>query len=645
MNKYLNVTKITFFLLILSHFAIASDEDKINTEQETTVVDFFKASVIADVVVNPSGKYIAYVKGNKIVVGNNKLKFHPFYTLKAMSVQEITWIGESNLIVEVFDRITKSISFEYFKMEFEGENIISTHMTSIYQRGYLLDPLIEEPNKILFAIYKTKKEKSYTNVFKLDLQEIIAHQVQSVKKLNRSNSKSMYWMLDSQKNLTYSLGYIEEKPTIYKKAKKKRTWSQIFQGSKDNSFIPKAISKDESKLWVLSNELTDKLALLEYNLNNMLNPKILFEHDKFDLKDIIISPEQEVIGVIFLEKGLLKYKYFSKKQGDSHQLLQNKFPNQTIHTIGANKDQSVQVIIAVSANNPGSVYKCHVKNLDCELIDSLKPWLSDVKLSETTSLQVESEEGFTIEGFLTLPSSNKKSYPLIVMPHGGPIGVSDYGYFDSHVQWLAYNNYAILQVNYRGSSGYGKKFEAAGFKQWGRGIENDIDNTLNYALKSHPQLDPKNICIFGSSYGGYSALMSIIRNPKMYKCAASFAGVSDLTLMFNKSSIKNNDELTTLLKKIVGDPDSEQAELMEYSPVYQFQKIKNPIFLAHGTKDNRVDVEHSWRLKKMLSMANKDVKWLPMDGTKHGFQNTLEVKTFYDNLIPFFDKHLKTTSK
>ena len=208
------------------------------------------------------------------------------------------------------------------------------------------------------------------------------------------------------------------------------------------------------------------------------------------------------------------------------------------------------------------------------------------------------------------------------------------------MQWLAHNGYAVLQINYRGSSGYGTDFAEAGLRELGRGIEDDIDAAVMTALAAYSQLDRNRIGLFGASYGGYSALMSVIRNPDLYRCGASFAGVTDLTLLFAKSRVHKNPELREKVARIVGDPDLDYEEQTRNSPVYRYREIDRPIFLAHGTKDGVVDIEHSWRLRMLMRRRGVDPDFVVIDDAGHGFDYVEDAELLYVPLLAFLDKHL-----
>jgi dipeptidyl aminopeptidase/acylaminoacyl peptidase len=228
------------------------------------------------------------------------------------------------------------------------------------------------------------------------------------------------------------------------------------------------------------------------------------------------------------------------------------------------------------------------------------------------------------------------------MPHGGPISVQDTRHFDRHTQFLAALGYAVLQPNYRGSSGYGKTFQNQGMGQWGRLIEDDIESGMKEVIRLG-LVNPDKICVYGISYGGYSALISAINRPKGFVCAASYAGVTDLPLLFNDIELIDSNAMRSMMEKIVGDPKTEMQELLSFSPVYQADNVSIPLFLAHGEQDRIVDIEHYYRMKKVLDIHNKPYTKMVFDDEGQGFRYLENSIVFYFELNKFFQASFEDT--
>ena len=338
----------------------------------------------------------------------------------------------------------------------------------------------------------------------------------------------------------------------------------------------------------------------------------------------------------FIEKGMAKQVYFS----DDYSALTTRLSKSTeiegVYAVDMDKSGNNIIFVADDSANPGQTYYYNRTTDSFSHLIDLYPWLSNKSLSKTKLLRLEAEDGVTLEAFLTLPST--KNPPLVVIPHGGPIGVSDSRHYSGNIQVLVDAGFATLQVNYRGSAGYGKAFKQQGLQQWGRLIEDDIEQALAYTKENY-DVNPNQVCIVGGSYGGYSALYSVIRSPQLYKCAAAFAGVTDLALRFQRSDAQR-DDMMRALTEIMGDPKTQQDELFKYSPLYQFKGITKPVFIAHGTDDNIVDIEHSYRLHFALKDHGIKHKWMVMDDVGHGFSYPDDAAVYYNALIEFLNSQL-----
>ncbi len=619
--------------------AVGADAD---ARTGTTFEDLYKQGEIRDAILSPTSSFVAYVSDNIIMAGNSELGYHEIFDFGSLRLVRLRWSGDNVLIGSFRGKTAGTPSLHAMEIgivdgEF-GEVRHEYHAIS----GYVHNLLHESPEYIEFALYN--KDAGYTavNIFRINVFRQIFPQTKSRKRLNKGASQFVNFLEDSDGEYVVGVSRPEGPPQIWVKRDKRSSWEHIWSAPEDAFFVPVRLSPDGRYFWALSNVTTDRIAAIEFDLDSASIRKVLYQHDRFDLDDIIIASDEKIpVAASHNEAGLNKYHFFSGNSQATFSRVQALFPDQSVILTDFSDDDQVQLVYVTSAQNPGEVHLCNPGTGGCELVGATRPWLSDVRLAETIGLQVASTDGLTIEAFLTLPVNPGESIPLLAMPHGGPIGVADNKYYSGDVQWLALNGYAVLQVNYRGSGGYGKSFESSGLREWGRGIEDDVEASISHALTVVPALDADRVGIVGSSYGGYSALMSVIENPELFKCAASFAGVTDLTLLFNQSSARKNEGLRDQLVEMIGDPNVDYDELLEYSPVYQYKRIGRPVFIAHGNNDPVVDVEHSWRLRTMLNLAGANPEFLIFEKLGHGFPYVSQAQSFYDPLIEFLDECLK----
>jgi dipeptidyl aminopeptidase/acylaminoacyl peptidase len=297
------------------------------------------------------------------------------------------------------------------------------------------------------------------------------------------------------------------------------------------------------------------------------------------------------------------------------------------------------LVLAASASDPGAYYRVDLDTRDIREIGKVAPWLQPKDLAQVTALRVKSGDGTEFDAFLAAPPGVARP-PIVVLPHGGPIGVMDGREFSREVQFLAERGMAVLQVNYRGSEGYGKSFLEAGKREWGRGIEDDIDAALAQVI-ARGAVDEQRMCLAGGSYGGYSALIGVLRHPDRFRCAASFAGVTDIPLMFASSDWSVSPLARKTMAEVVGDPATEYETLKGLSPVYQVDKLRVPVFIAQGSHDVRVHPDHAYRMKAMLELGGKEFEWLMVEDMGHGFDSLEQECAYFKRLRNFLTRRLE----
>lgn len=630
-------------LLIIAGLAASASHAQESDATTLTFHDLFRSAAVRSVELSPTAEYLVYQSDQKVYAGNEALGYVLIFDFsESERIREIAWIGENTLILRAYNRDTGRSRLYSSKLGLdENGELVELTWERHPVRGYLHDALLDDPDRVVYARYRDEDDAVAVDLYRINVFDKSDRLFRGRNKIDTGSDEFVEYVEDQAGNYVVGLKRQNGIPEIWQRSASGGEWQQRWVANKESSIHPVSVSSDGQTLYALSNVSTDKVAAVEFDLQTGKLARVIYEHERFDLGRILVDDDHPVpYGVVFSEQGLLRYHFFADERDEEFRDLQEKFPDKGIVIIGRANDDNVLLVSASTSKDHGEIYRCDKISDQCEMVISLSPWLEGKTLSDTVVLQIEAEEGLLVDAFLTLPAAGGESVPLVVMPHGGPIGVRDSRYYSGDVQWLAHNGYAVLQVNYRGSSGYGREFVEAGLRELGRGIEDDIDSAVTLALQSYPQLDRDRIGIFGASYGGYSALMSVIRNPDLYQCAASFAGVTDLTLLFAQSRLHKNPALREELIRIVGDPDLDYDEQTSNSPVYRYRDIKRPVFLAHGTKDRIVDIEHSWRLRMLMRLQGIDPEFVVIDDVGHGFSYVEDAELLYDPLVRFLDKHL-----
>src|SRR5690606_20184683 len=264
-------------------------------------------------------------------------------------------------------------------------------------------------------------------------------------------------------------------------------------------------------------------------------------------------------------------------------------------------------------------------------------WIKPELMAETQPFSFKARDGQTVHGYLTLPRNASGPLPLIMHPHGGPHGPRDMWGFNPEVQFLANRGYAVLQVNFRGSGGYGNAFERAGYRNWGTVMIDDMTDAVDWAI-AHGFADKDRICTYGASYGGYAALQSVVRNPEKYRCTIGYVGVYSLPLMFKDGDIPDSETGRNYLNRVLPETLAEQQR---QSPAFNVDRIRIPVMLVQGGKDQRVPISQYEALKEALEKAGRPPEvTIVEDKEGHGFYDFDNQVELYTAMEAFLDKHI-----
>ncbi len=322
-----------------------------------------------------------------------------------------------------------------------------------------------------------------------------------------------------------------------------------------------------------------------------------------------------------------------------YQKLAEKMPGYEVEMVAHDKAEEKFIVMASNDRSPGTRNLYDAKTGTLTRLVEVAPWLKEDHLAPMKPVQYQSRDGLTIHGYLTLPLGREaKNLPVVINPHGGPWYPDTWG-FNPEVQFLANRGYAVLQMNFRGSTGYGRKFWEASFKQWGQTMQNDITDGVNWLIKQGIA-DPKRVAIYGGSYGGYATLAGVAFTPDLYAAAVDYVGVANM-FTFMKTIPPYWKPFLDMFYEMVGDPVKDKAMMEAASPVMHADKIKTPLFVAQGAHDPRVNKAESDQMVEALKKRGVDVEYMVKDNEGHGFHNEENRFDFYEAMEKFLEKHLQ----
>ncbi len=359
-----------------------------------------------------------------------------------------------------------------------------------------------------------------------------------------------------------------------------------------------------------------------------------------EISQFIWSTDQKrLIGVV-TEAGAPKITLVDESHPDAelYASLAGSFEGQKVDFSSYTDDGKKILVSVYSDSNPGELYLFDRTTNKARFLMSRMAHLDPKKMASVKPFAFTARDGRKIHAFLTLPNgSTGKNLPLIVNPHGGPIGPRDDWGFNPEAQLFASRGYATLQINYRGSGGYGKEFQDAGHREWGQGIQNDILDATHWVI-NNGYADKERICIYGGSFGGYSSLMAPIREPGLFKCTFGYVGVYDVDMMFKRGDIPDSANGQRYLRRTHG---TDPAVWEQNSPARRAAEVKIPVYLAAGARDVRTPPEQTELMHKALIAAgNKPEGLIIQPGEMHGFYGDEARVNLYTEMLKFFNRHI-----
>ncbi len=449
----------------------------------------------------------------------------------------------------------------------------------------------------------------------------------------------MGWMTDHDGKLRLAITSDGVNNTILYRDTEEEDFRPVLTTSFKETVSPVIFTFDNEMVYALSNLGRDKTALVKFDVANGKEAEVLFETDEADIEGLDYSRKDKKLLSVTWTTDKDTMHFFDAGAENMQKELEAKLPGYLVNVGSHNKAEDKFMIRTYSDRTRGAYHFYDKNTNELTKLAELSPWLNENHLCEMQPISYTSRDGLTIQGYLTLPLGYEpKNLPVVVNPHGGP-WARDYWGFNPEVQFLANNGYAVLQMNFRGSTGFGKEFWEASFKQWGRTMQDDITDGVKWLI-DQGIADPDRIAIYGGSYGGYATLAGLTLTPELYAAGVDYVGVSNLFTFMNTIPPYWKPMLD-MLYEMVGNPEKDSLMLAEVSPVFHVDKIEAPLFVAQGANDPRVNKAESDQIVEALKERGIDVEYMVKDNEGHGFRNEENRFDFYRAMITFLDKQLK----
>lgn len=417
------------------------------------------------------------------------------------------------------------------------------------------------------------------------------------------------------------------------------TWEPLFeQRYAQPSIQPLLFTSNPDRLIVSSDLESDRRRLYVYNLRTRALEEELFSHEEVDVTHVHQFGIDNAMLVADYTDTRDRHTILDPELASELQDVSNTVPQYEFYVLDASDDLRRMLLLASNERTPGHFYLYNRDKPELERLFAFTDEIPEQALVHTTPVRITASDGLSLPAFISLPRPEIANGALILKVHGGPHGIRDQMRYDPEVQYLASLGYAVLQLNYRGSGGYGREFLQSGHGEWDGKIQQDLADAVDWASNER-HFDGERVCIYGASFGGYSAMMSLARYPNRYRCGISYLGVSDLAALFDEAMENNAEDTLNFFRTVIGDPNNREM-ISSASPITRVKEIKAPILLAHGERDRKVPVEHSKRFEEKLIEHEKDhlAFYYPNEG--HSLNYYRNIFHFTTTLEMFLADHL-----
>ena len=596
------------------------------------LTDFFRNPETAHYTISPDGEHIAFLKPwqNRLNVYVRKVGAQTETRLTEARERDVAgyvW-ANNNRIVYVQD----TGGDENYRLDAVNTNGSGfTELTPFEGvRAGIVDRLEDNDAEMLISL--NRRDPKVFDVYRINIDTgamvLVAENPGNVSE----------WLTDNDGRLRVAVTTDGVRSSLLYRETEKDPFRMVVTTDFKDTLVPLFFTFDNQRLYVASNLGRDKTAIYLYDVKEGKLLDLVYAHPEVDVSGLLRSKARKVITGVAFTTDKTRYEFFDPKRRQLQEALEARLPGHRVAVTGMSRDERRVIVRTISDKSLGACYLYESSSGRLENLAELSPWLNEAEMADVQPIHFTSRDGLTIHGYLTLPKGVKSvNLPIVVNPHGGPWARDVWG-FDPETQFLANRGVGVLQINFRGSTGYGRAFWEAGFKQWGGEMQNDISDGVEWLVRQGIA-DPKRIAIYGASYGGYAALAGLAFTPDLYACGIDYVGVSNIFTLLE--TLPPYWELgRQMMYEMVGDPVKDRDLLEQVSPVFHADRIRAPLLVAQGANDPRVKKAESDQIVQALRQRGVDVEYIVKNNEGHGFHNEENRFDFYRRMEGFLARHL-----
>lgn len=633
MKTYLQLVIITMVIIMI--YSCKPIERKSGDKPASPVAmeDFFKDPKSGQYRISPNGEMIIFLAPHK---GRSNIFVRKLNDTTAIAITEETERSIYDAFWESDDRVIfiKDIggdeNMHILSVKPDGSDL-KDHTPFDKVSSRVLDILEDQPDEML--IQSNKRNPQIFDVYLLNTK------TNEMKMVAENPGNITQWMTDHDGKIRIAITADGINTSLLYRETEKDDFKTTITTTFKEKLQPYIFTFDNKNLYCGSNLGRDKSALVVFDPRQGKEINVIYENPDVDIDGIDYSRKRKTLTIVNYQTDKPQKFFLDDEAKKLDEKIRLQIPEYDFSITRKNKAEDKLLIYARADRYYGGYYFYDVKTDKFEKIADFAPWLKEDNMADMKPIQYTSRDGLTIHGYLTLPKGiEPKNLPVIINPHGGP-WARDVWRFNPEVQFLANRGYAVFQMNFRGSTGYGRKFWEASFKQWGSTMQDDITDGVKWLIKEGIA-DSTRVAIYGASYGGYAALAGVTFTPELYACAVDYVGVSNMFTFMNTLP-PYWEPYRIMFYEMVGDPKKDSLMLAEVTPAFHVDKVRSPLLIAQGANDPRVNKAESDQMVEALRKRGLTVEYIVKDNEGHGFYNQENQFEFYRAMEKFFEKNLK----
>ncbi len=627
-------------------------------QPEIPITDFVRNPTYSGVKISPNGEYLAMTvdRGEQDVLAVLRTRdlgiVHVNTLPNEKSVGGFQWVSPERLMftsIKKFGRFAQPFGTgEWYSVNADGStprvlDLATKGSTDVSRQSQF--SVLDNPQNDEGTILMTLRSPRSSEGFNTEIVEVNTSSGRW-KSIARAPRDNCGMALDEKKIPRYAIcfdskdaaGNYDSQNELYRRGED-GNWTLINSSKASGKMLSIVGTSEDGRIYATQ---SDGKAPEAFGLVDAVSGafRSLFQDPVSEPSGYIVSADRETVLAVVTEAGKPQITIIDEDHPDTaiYASLADAFPDKFVDFSSATRDGKQIVVSVDSDRSPGELYLYDRASGKARFLMQGRGWLDAKRMGSVKPIALTTRDGLKIHGYLTVPNgSDGKHLPMIVNVHGGPMGPRDNWGFNWESQLLASRGYLVLQINYRGSGGFGKGFQDMGYGTWATGIMDDIVDATKWTI-AQGYADKERVCIYGGSFGGYASMMAPAREQGLFKCAFGYVGAYDAEVQMTKSDTSEAESGRRYMLRALGKTKAERDAM---SPVNHADKINIPVYLAAGARDPRCPPENTEAMQKALIAAGNAPEGVMItSGEMHGFYKDENKLKLYTEMLNFFARHI-----